>query len=150
MSDGEQTTETATPAPQEAPAVTPAEQGRPGAEPAREGDPRATPEGEHESAAAPGTPEVVDVEGPEHAAAVEELDPETRERRDAALSLVRKFGDPVLRATAVPVQRFDEQLRTEAARMGELMHDALGVGLAATQVGILHRLLVYKAYEEDP
>jgi peptide deformylase len=92
----------------------------------------------------------IDVEGPEDGAAVEELDQETRERRDAALRLVRKFGDPVLRATAVPVERFDEQLRTEAARMGELMHDALGVGLAATQVGILHRLLVYKAYEEDP
>jgi len=94
--------------------------------------------------------EVVDVEGPEDGAAVEELDPETRERRDAALRLVRKFGDPVLRATAVPVERFDEGLRTEVARMGELMHDALGVGLAATQVGILHRVLVFKAYEEDP
>ena len=34
--------------------------------------------------------------------------------------------------------------------MGELMQDALGVGLAATQVGILHRVLVYKAYAEDP
>ncbi len=34
--------------------------------------------------------------------------------------------------------------------MGELMQDALGVGLAATQVGVLHRVLVYKAYEDDP
>src|SRR6476661_33986 len=92
--------------------------------------------------------DAIDVEGPEDGAAVEELDPETRARRDAALRLVRKFGDPVLRATAVPVERFDEQLRTEAARMAELMHDALGVGLAATQVGILHRLLVYQAHED--
>ena len=34
--------------------------------------------------------------------------------------------------------------------MGELMHDALGVGLAATQLGVLHRVLVYRAYVEDP
>src|SRR5947209_6317349 len=93
---------------------------------------------------------VVDVEGPEDGAEVEELDLQTRERRDAALRLVRKFGDPVLRASAVPVERFDDALRTEVARMGELMHDALGVGLAATQVGILHRVLVFKAYEDDP
>ena len=34
--------------------------------------------------------------------------------------------------------------------MGELMHDALGVGLAATQIGVLHRVLVYRAYPDDP
>ena len=33
--------------------------------------------------------------------------------------------------------------------MGELMHDALGVGLAATQVGVLHRVLVYRTDPED-
>ena len=81
---------------------------------------------------------------------VEELDAETRARRDAALRHVRKLGDPVLRSTALPVERFDEELRAEAERMDELMQAALGVGLAATQVGILHRLLVYRAYPEDP
>ena len=35
-------------------------------------------------------------------------------------------------------------------RMGALMHDALGIGLAATQVGILHRLLVYRVEPEAP
>ncbi len=80
----------------------------------------------------------------------EELDPETRARRDAALRHVRKLGDPVLRATAVPVDRFDEALRSEIERMGELMSDALGIGLAATQVGVLHRVLVYRAYTDDP
>jgi peptide deformylase len=80
---------------------------------------------------------------------VEELDAETRARRDAALRAVRKLGDPVLRATALPVERFDDELRVEAQRMDELMQAALGVGLAATQVGILHRLLVYRAYPED-
>jgi peptide deformylase len=92
----------------------------------------------------------VEVEPLEDATPVAELDPETRARRDAALRRVRKFGDPVLRARALPVERFDEGLSAEVERMGELMHDALGIGLAATQVGVLHRVLVYQAYEEDP
>jgi peptide deformylase len=86
----------------------------------------------------------------EQAEQVEELDEETRARRDAALRHVRKLGDPVLRASAVAVERFDELLRAEVQRMGELMEAALGVGLAATQVGVLHRVLVYKAYADDP
>jgi peptide deformylase len=92
----------------------------------------------------------VEVEREEDAPKVEELDPETRARRDAALRQVRKLGDPVLRATALPVDRFDETLEAEVERMGRLMHDALGVGLAATQLGVLHRVLVYRAHAEDP
>jgi peptide deformylase len=87
---------------------------------------------------------------PEEAAEPAELDPEVRARRDEAMRHVRKLGDPVLRAKALPVERFDSELVEEAERMGRLMHDALGVGLAATQVGVLHRLLVYKAYLDDP
>ncbi len=79
-----------------------------------------------------------------------ELDPETRARRDAALRHVRKLGDPVLRSTSLPVERFDDVLKQEIERMGELMGDALGVGLAATQLGVLHRVFVYRAYPEDP
>jgi peptide deformylase len=89
------------------------------------------------------------VEGEEVAPAAE-LDPETRARRDAALRFVRKLGDPVLRASALPVDRFDARLRDEVQRMGELMGDALGIGLAATQIGVLHRVLVYRADPEDP
>jgi peptide deformylase len=91
-----------------------------------------------------------EVEPEEGAPTAAELDPETRARRDAALRHVRKFGDPVLRATALPVDRFDAALEDEIERMGELMHDALGVGLAATQLGVLHRVLVYRAYTDDP
>jgi peptide deformylase len=91
-----------------------------------------------------------EVEPEEGAPTAAELDPETRARRDAALRHVRKFGDPVLRATALPVDRFDAALEEEIERMGELMHDALGVGLAATQLGVLHRVLVYRAYTDDP
>jgi peptide deformylase len=95
-------------------------------------------------------PDDVEVEREEGAPPVAELDPETRARRDAALRHVRKFGDPALRASALPVDRFDKALAQEIERMSDLMHDALGVGLAATQLGILHRVLVYKAFPEDP
>jgi peptide deformylase len=73
-----------------------------------------------------------------------QLDPEARARRDAALRLVRKYGDPVLKSRALPVERFDDALRDEVRRMGQLMHDALGIGLAATQLGVMHRVLVYR------
>ncbi len=80
----------------------------------------------------------------------ERLDPEVEARRKAALAHVRKFGDPVLRTRARPVEEFDDALRSEIARMGTLMHDALGVGLAATQVGVLHRVLVYRVQHQAP
>jgi len=76
------------------------------------------------------------------------VDPETRARRDAALRLVRKHGDPVLRSRALPIERFDETLGEEVRRMGQLMSDALGIGLAATQVGVMHRVLVYRVEAE--
>ena len=87
-------------------------------------------------------------EGEEHEES--ELDPEVAARRAAALARIRKFGDPVLRTRARPVERFDEELAVEVQRMGHLMSDALGVGLAATQVGILHRLLVYRVGQHGP
>jgi peptide deformylase len=79
----------------------------------------------------------------------EKLDAEIAERRAAALARVRKWGDPVLRTRARPVDRFDDALREEVARMGEIMNDALGVGLAATQLGVLHRLLIYRVQPES-
>ncbi len=103
-----------------------------------------------ELASAPSQDADVEVEPEQDAPAVEELDEETRARRDAALARVRKLGDPVLRASAVEVQRFDDALRAEIEQMGELMGDALGIGLAATQVGMLNRVLVYRVYSEDP
>jgi peptide deformylase len=80
----------------------------------------------------------------------ERLDPETRARRDAALKLVRKYGDPVLRSRALPVEKFDEALADEVRRMGQIMHEALGIGLAATQVGVMHRVLVYRVDPDAP
>jgi len=80
----------------------------------------------------------------------ERLDPETRARRDAAFKVIRGYGDPVLRSRALDVERFDAALADEARRMGQVMHDALGIGLAATQVGVMHRLLVYRVDPDAP
>jgi peptide deformylase len=81
-----------------------------------------------------------------------ELDPETAARRAAALARVRKFGDPVLRTRAREVQpeEIDDTLRAEVDRMGQIMDGALGVGLAATQLGTVHRLLVYRVQPDAP
>jgi peptide deformylase len=73
------------------------------------------------------------------------LEAEMIERREAALAHVVKFGDPVLKSKASPVSNFGPDLRAEAGRMFEIMRDGLGVGLAATQLGVLRRLLVFQA-----
>ena len=70
-------------------------------------------------------------------------------RRRLALAQIRQYPDVVLRMRAHEVDRFDETLARLALRMTELMHDARGVGLAATQVGVLQRLFVFQADEED-
>src|ERR1700674_362054 len=75
---------------------------------------------------------------------------EERERRDAALAKVRKMGDPVLRTRALAVSNFDAQLRSEVDWMRGVMDDAMGVGLAATQVGMLARVLVYRVELQSP
>jgi len=78
------------------------------------------------------------------------VDPEVLRRRDEALRYVRKLGDPILKTKARPVERFDAELRDEVARMAVLMNDALGIGLAAPQVGISHRVLVYRVEPDSP
>jgi peptide deformylase len=90
----------------------------------------------------------VEFEGPEEEPPG--LDPETAARREAALQHVRVYGDPVLRTEARAVDTFDEALRAEVERMGHLMNDALGIGLAATQVGVPHRVLVYRVEPDSP
>ncbi len=73
------------------------------------------------------------------------LDPEVLARRDAALARLVKIGDPVLNSKASPVSAFDDELRREVEGMVGLMRDAIGVGLAATQLGVLRRLLIFAA-----
>ena len=62
--------------------------------------------------------------------AVLEVVESDRARREAALKHVVKYGDPALRAQARPIDRFDDALVEEVRRMGHLMHDAYGIGLA--------------------
>ena len=74
-----------------------------------------------------------------------ELEVQRRERREAALAHVVKWGDPVLKSRASPVSSVGPELRSEVERMIAIMRDGLGVGLAATQLGLLRRLLVFQA-----
>jgi peptide deformylase len=74
-----------------------------------------------------------------------QLEAELLERREAALAHVVKFGDPVLKSKASPVPEFGPELRAEVERMVGIMRDGMGVGLAATQLGVLRRLLVFQA-----
>ena len=78
----------------------------------------------------------------------EELDAEHEARRQLALAQIRQYPDPVLRMEARPVEEFDDHLRRLVARMSDLMKDANGVGLAATQVGVLRRVFVFSP-EDD-
>jgi peptide deformylase len=92
------------------------------------------------------TPENVEGEAPRS----RPLPPEVAARRDAALQQVRRYGDPVLKTKAMAITRFDDELRAEVQRMGQLMDEALGIGLAAPQVGISHRLLIYRVVHGGP
>jgi peptide deformylase len=102
-------------------------------------------QGEHQ----PVEVEAVEVEAVEPEEAPP-LDPEVEARRVAAMSFIRRLGDPVLKSRATPVDRFDDSLRRQVSRMAGIMHDALGVGLAAPQLGISQRLLVYRVGPDAP
>jgi peptide deformylase len=77
----------------------------------------------------------------------DQIDLSRRERE--ARRDIRVIGDPVLREHAVEVTTFDRGLRKLAKRMIRIMHDAPGLGLAAPQIGVLQRLLVYDV-DDDP
>jgi peptide deformylase len=81
--------------------------------------------------------------------AVDEAELERAVRKRIALTQVRQYGDPVLRMRANEVEVFDDELRRVTENMLALMHDADGLGLAATQVGILRRFFVFSDEGED-
>ena len=89
---------------------------------------------------------MADVEGQ---VKTEKLDPEHEARRRLALAQIRQYPDAALRMTARPVEQFDDELRRLVARMKQLMRDASGIGLAATQVGVLQRLFVFQPNPDD-
>ena len=74
---------------------------------------------------------------------------EREARRQLALARIRQYGDSVLRMKARDVETFDDDLERLVERMTTLMHEASGVGLAATQVGVLRRLFVFVDDGED-
>jgi len=76
--------------------------------------------------------------------------PEQLERREAALARVRKLGDPVLRETARPVPAVDDVVRDQIREMRRLLEDAMEAGLAATQLGVLNRVFVYRSEPDGP
>ena len=78
-----------------------------------------------------------------------ELDAEAQARRRLALAQIRQYPDPVLRMQAHDVEKFDDDLRGLVRRMRQLMLDANGVGLAATQVGVLQRVFVFRDREDE-
>jgi len=85
----------------------------------------------------------------DHDESVDEQDLEREARRLLALSRVRQYGDTALRMKAREVETFDDDLERLVERMTSLMHEANGVGLAATQVGVLRRVFVFTADGED-
>jgi peptide deformylase len=78
-----------------------------------------------------------------------EREARARAREMVARSQIRQYPEPVLREPARPVSEFSDDLRALVERMTRLMDDANGVGLAANQVGLLRRLLVYRPDRED-
>jgi peptide deformylase len=79
----------------------------------------------------------------------DELDAQADAKRRLALAQIRQYPDPVLRLEAQEVVEFDGDLQQLVERMIHLMQDARGVGLAANQVGILRRVYVIQAEEDE-
>jgi peptide deformylase len=78
-----------------------------------------------------------------------ELDAQAHARRRVALAQIRQYPDAVLRMRAREVPAFDDDLARLADKMKHLMRDARGVGLAATQVGVLQRFFVFQKEGDD-
>jgi len=81
----------------------------------------------------------------------QKLDPEAEARRRVALAQVRQYPDPVLRMRAHEVEQFDADLGQLVERLRHLLREANGLGLAATQIGVLRRVFAFLPDpEEDP
>ena len=67
-----------------------------------------------------------------------------------AIREIIEVPDPRLRTISKPVEAFDAELKTLTDDMLETMYDAVGIGLAAIQVGVPQRILVIDLQEPDP
>ncbi len=54
------------------------------------------------------------------------------------------YPDPVLKSLAEPVENIDDEVRRLIDSMIETMYQASGIGLAANQVGMLKRVIVFE------
>lgn len=84
---------------------------------------------------------------PDASIAPSPIDPARRRR---AYGKIRLWGDPALRAAARPVTEFGPALAAEVAHQAQVLFDAPGAGLAAPQIGRLHRVVVYRLPEDRP
>ena len=71
------------------------------------------------------------------------LDPEAEARRQLALAQIRQYPDPVLRMRAREVEEFNRDVAGLAERLTHLLREANGLGLAATQIGVLRRVFAF-------
>jgi peptide deformylase len=62
---------------------------------------------------------------------------------------IRLFGDPVLRQRSREVEDIDGALARLISTMYDTMHEAVGVGLAAPQVGVQKRIFTYDVGDGD-
>jgi peptide deformylase len=65
-----------------------------------------------------------------------------------ALLPILQYPDPKLHTVAKPVRAVDSRIKALIADMLETMHEANGIGLAATQVDVHERLVVIDISEE--
>jgi len=79
----------------------------------------------------------------------DELDPQAEAMRQLALAQIRQYPDPVLRLRSREIEQFDDDLAQLVGRMSRLMHQARGVGLAANQVGVLRRVFIFQAEDDE-
>jgi peptide deformylase len=77
------------------------------------------------------------------------LDAEAEARRRIALAQIRQYPDPALRMKAHEVESFDGDLSRLVEQLEHLLRDANGLGLAATQLGVLRRVFVLQPDPEQ-
>ena len=54
------------------------------------------------------------------------------------------YPDPILKKYAEPIKDIDDEVQALADKMIEVMYDAPGIGLAANQVGVPKRIIVFE------
>src|SRR5437764_14669869 len=79
----------------------------------------------------------------------EKLDAEAEARRRVALAQIRQYPDPALRMKAHDIESFDADLTRLVEQLEHLLGGANGLGLAATQLGVLRRVFVLRPDPEE-